>query len=286
MKKFLLPLLHFFSTTAGHALGTFLLGIFLTWLKAARDQQEFLNYAFNWRELISPFVVATLASVVVVIVTKYVREHQKWKRDRATLKKLGVYLFSSHTTDEEKRKDWSLVSNDLGTAGTKSPLWILGATGKGTFGNATSPLCETLRAYAQPIRVLLIRPYSTGFDRRVRELNVNAGEYASDVHDAIDFCVDLKRRRNKDIEVKVYSELAIWKMMITSSQLWLQHYGPKRHVDDMPMYCFEFLENEASLYDALKSVFLKRWVSDGNPSIDLVTWNRSAANENYWTVLT
>lgn len=276
---------HFFQGWLGHATGTAVLGLLFTWGKSLKDDVKFGALLLNWRELISPLVVAVLVVLVITLVIKYVKTSRLLHSNQGTLKKLGVRLFSSHLTDEEKKSDWIQTAADLSGSNLLSPLWMLGATGKETFGSSTAPLCDVLRNYRQPVRILLLRPYSKGFDRRVSDLNTNSENYAAEILDAIDFCVELKKRYQVDIELRVYSEIAIWKMIITSTQLWLQYYAPKKHVDDTPLYCFESVHQDMGLYSALKSVFQKRWVLDQNPKINLDNWQRSSTSREFWDQL-
>lgn len=277
--------MHFFGTTIGHAIGTLTLGLILTWFKSVRDKISFLEVLLNWREIISPITISVLIFLLFALAIKYVKINSQYKANLETLQHLGVKLFSLHSTTEEKREDWEMAKGHLAVSSKESPLWILGATGKETFGSSQAPLCDAIRKYEQPIRVLLLRPYSKGFERRITELNVNSANYEEEILDAIDFCAELKRRHSKDIEIKVYSEIAIWKMILTSKELWLQYYPPTRHVDDSPIYCFEFKGDPLGLYSAFKSVFSKRWMLDQNPMLDLVNWNRAKVDKAYWQSL-
>jgi hypothetical protein len=280
--KFIHWLVHFFGTVIGHVIGTVILGLILTYIKSLRDNVQVSDLLSNGRELISPFVVAVLLVLVIALVVKYLKTKRLWNADRETLIKLGVRLFSNHFEPEERKLDWQNIASDLTATNKTTSLWLLGATGRETFGHSTAHLCDVMRTYKSSVRVLLLRPYSKGFDRRVLELSHNANDYISEILDAIDFCADLKKNYGIDIELKVYSEVAIWKMIITSTQLWLQYYAPKIHVDKTPLYCFESMQEDMGLYSALKSVFQKRWNLDGNPQINLDTWLRSGADENYW----
>ena len=184
MKKFLHWLSHFLQGWLGHATATAGLSLFFTWAKSSRDNVKFGELILNWKEIVSPVVVAVLAVLVVALVVKYVKANRAFKGSRETLKMLGVRLFSNHSTPEEKNSDWDQMKSDLNSTSSSSVLWLLGATGKDTFGSPSAPLCEVLRAYKQPVRILLLRPYSKGFDKRVVELNVNAQTYTDQIMDA------------------------------------------------------------------------------------------------------
>lgn len=121
-----------------------------------------------------------------------------------------------------------------------------------------------------------MHPNSQAFDRRIIELNHNAENYYEQILDSIEYCKDLKTRYEKDIEVRLYRQVVIWKMFITNHTLWLQHYRDGFHVDQMPMYCFEPVkEHRPSLYDGFKTVFEKRWRFDEPYEVSLKTWKRA-----------
>lgn len=281
MKPILRAFTDFLGTAIGNAIGTVALGLFFALAKSYKDGIEFLSIFADWRLLVSPFLVAALTVVVVLLAVKAVRLQRGRKADRDTLSQLGVRLFSKHETPEEKQADWSQMASDL-KEDINSSIWILGSTGKETFGGPNSPLGAVLRGHKNALRVILLRPFSKGFERRYKEVQQDEGSFLEETLDAIDFCSELKRKYKVDIELKVCSEVAIWKMVVTSRQLWLQYYAPGVHVEDTPLYCFESLQGDKGLYAALKSVFHKRWTLDNNPKIDLDRWRRSDAVREWW----
>jgi hypothetical protein len=276
---------HFASATLGHTLGVMVLGSLGVWYKSFRDGVSFSSYLGSPKELVSPAIIAVL---VVSLVFQFVKRAKLAKLNKShndTLQMLGVRLVSRHHTVEEKSLDWSLIVDSFQKSSNNSELWILGANGVETFSASTSPLCNLLRTYNKPIRVLLLKPYSKGFNKRTSEINANAQKYADEIIDSIDFCAQLKTTHGRDIELKLYSEIAIWKMLRISSEVWLQNYAPNKPVEDMPLYCFRSLEADGNLYDAFVSVFSKRWLMDGNPQIDLSKWKRSMGTKKYWSSL-
>lgn len=263
-------LTHFFGTTLGHAVGTFVLGSVFIGLKALRDQLSIPELWRDWRELISPFIIAMLIMMLLGLLRKYLNA-------RHVLQSFGVRVFSKHGEDE-KDKDWDMVRADLLLASTaKSELSILGATGVETFASAECPLGNVLRKYDGPIRVLLIAPESFAFHKRVEDIETNAAVYADEIEDAIEFCCALKKRRGRNIELRLYEDIATWKMLLTNKQVWLQHYKKGVEVDDMPMYCFIPLEGEPNLHEAFESEFDRRWALNEGRKVDLDTWKRSAS---------
>lgn len=276
---------HIASLTLEHGLVVVILGAIGVLIKSIRDGVSFREYLSNPKELVSPAIIAVLLLALISQFYKRAQLAKLNKNHNETLELLGVRLVSRHHTLEEKALDWGLIVDSFSKSSNSSELWILGANGKETFSSSASPLCDLLKTYNKPIRVLLLKPYSKGFLKRTSEINANEQKYAEEIIDSIDFCAQLKTTHGKDIELKLYSEHAIWKMLRISSEVWLQNYAPKKPVEDMPLYCFRSLKDDGNLYDAFVSIFSKRWLSDGNPQIDLNKWKRSMATKKYWASL-
>lgn len=288
MRKIINSIVHFLGTTLGHTLGTTVFAFLLLWFKTVRDNVSFVTYFTSAKEWFSPLFSAVLFSMVLWLFVKLARITKQKESLESTLDVLGVKLVSEHLTESDKDLDWQLMQTSIKSTSNLSDLWILGATGKETFSKSNAPLCAVVKDYRKPIRVLLIRPYSKGFIRRTRDLGVNHDLYIDEILDSIDFCSDLKIKHGRDIELKVYSEFAIWKMLRTTDELWLQYYAPRIHVEDTPLYCFSAKKaelSEKSLYDAFASIFMKKWTEDHNSQIDLSTWKRNAADKSFWDSL-
>ena len=261
---------------SGHVVAASVVLIIFTALKALRDDNTFSYYLSNWRELVSPALVTLL---VMTVVSLYMMVH----RQKKTLSSFGVRLFSKHDGAEAKGRDWSLMKKDLVSASAeKSALWVLGATGKETFSGSASPLFDSLRAYEGDIKILLIQPMSFAFNSRCRGLRMSHDGYLEEILDSIDYCRDLLKR-GRSVELKLYHTLPIWKMLMMSRVLWVQYYKENMHVDDTPMYCFEFRGDGATLFDGFRSVFQKRWNLDDSKLVDLSRFVRSSWEETCLT---
>ncbi len=237
-------------------------------LKAAKDDTD-LSYIWQHpKELVSPALITVLAMTVISLLAVVLRQ-------KHTLAQFGVRLFSKHDSKDSKKKDWSMLRSDLTDASNeKSPLWLLGATGKETFSGAASPLYDEVRNYEGEIKVLLIRPESFAFKSRCRNLKVSADTYLEEILDSIDYCKDLAVK-GKSITVKLYDQHPIWKMVMTTRVLWVQYYKHNTHVDNTPMYSFEYRKEGSSLFDGFRTVFTKRWSHDNSLPIDLEKFVRS-----------
>ena len=205
-----------------HVLGYFLhyiavlsIGLIVVYVKAIRDDEKFTTYLNSAREWITPLAIAFLAVALFGLLIFAVRQNGELKQLRSHLAGFGVRVFSPHDSNEVRKHDWSQICNDLVFASrNQSPLWILCANGHRTFGHREAPLCAALRNYDGVINILLLKPGSEGFNRRVKNLKIDADEYRSEILDSINFCKEL-RKDGKSINVRLYHDLPIWKMIFT-----------------------------------------------------------------------
>ena len=269
LKKMLHWLWHNAVSFVSHSFAAFVLMIFLTAMKAVKEDTTFMKVLENWRELISPAVITILISMIIGLVLSNIRQ-------RNTLASFGVRLFSHHDLPETKKRDWAAICADIKSANQSHvPLLMLGATGKETFAAPTSPLFEILKTYKGDIKILLVRPRSRAFELRCKSLEMSSEAYLEQILDSIGYCKELVDKHARTVEVRLYDQIPIWKMMIMSGTIWVQHYKSKEHVDNTPMYCFQFKGENSTLFDGFKSVFDKRWKLDGSKNIDLATFVRA-----------
>jgi hypothetical protein len=189
---------------------------------------------------------------------------------------VGLMSFRPH--NNEKEKDWTSYVDLLnGTSDTQ--LSILGAAGYETFTSENAPLHDYINQTNAEIRILLLNPKSKFFKNRCSNVGVNEAKYAGWIYDSIEFCKRLKIEKNKTIELRLYDDYPIWKMVFSPEYMWLQHYKKDKHVKEMHVYFFQTGSSKSgrtSLYYPLTSVFRRRWENGSN--VDLETWNRPQSN--------
>jgi len=111
------------------------------------------------------------------------------------------------------------------------------------------------------VYILLLKPKSRGFEKRVTDLAKNENRYKEEIRDSITYCRDLVDTHKKSIEVKLYEDEPIWKMIFSDRYLWLQYYDPADDVDKTPVYTLQTRDSStaSSLYYPLVRVFQRRW---------------------------
>lgn len=251
-----------------HVIVTAIVVAAITFFKAEFKGLDYSALLASAREVLSPVLIAVLLSGYVYQLRRRAILQQEVRSKDETLRQLGMALVSRHATQEEKDRDWDWLKSGL-KADETSKLSIMGATGLETFAESDAPLNKTLKEHLGSIRVLLLLPYSKGFNKRVKELGVNEQAYCEEILESLDKLKRLQTKYEKNIEVKLYSEITVWKMIWTPSLLWLQSYAPKEHVNNMPVYGLKNSNDKKSLYATFCAIYEKRWSLDGNPEIKL-----------------
>lgn len=225
------------------------------------DPAQFSGYASAhplrlFASLVVLLGVGALFKIWAVIRPVLLREKQYAKM----LEGIGLREFSDHGTEAKRSHDWGRCVAEI--EGTKpSRLCILGATGWETFGSSQSPLHGLVKDFQGTVSILLLKPGSDGFKRRTKALNKNEANYRQEIEDSVQYCRKLKDEYGKSIEVRLYEDDPIWKMIFSDRYLWLQYYDPSDDVDNTPVYTLQTRAQatDSSLYYPLVKVFLRRW---------------------------
>jgi hypothetical protein len=224
-------------------------------------------------------IISTLPIVAFVLVKKalelyadYGKRILRISQLETLISKVGIRSFSHHDNSDEKNTDWNQCKQDLSDP-TANQLNILGAAGYETFSSSDSPLHDFVSDFSGDLRVLLLDPNSEAFKQRCANTKTREDQYKDWIYKSIEFCQKLKIDNNRSVEVRLYSDYPIWKIIFTPEYMWLQWYQNK-NVDDTQVYCFQTTKDKhkTSLYYPLSSVFRRRWES--GIRIDLNTWER------------
>lgn len=213
---------------------------------------------FGFLILISLIFFLFLGSVSkYALTTKREKEHF-----RHLIEAYGIKGFFPYSDKNKRQQDWSNLVKYLETSSPQN-LNILALNGWDTFGCETAPLHNFLKNYQGELRILLIDPDCEESELRRSGLNLPNEKFKQDYQKTKRFCEDLKAN-NVDIELKLYQQKPIWKMITTESYMWLQHYDKFTHVDENPVYELYKDKNKTSLFFPLFEVFRKRWNHDNN----------------------
>jgi hypothetical protein len=227
---------------------------------------------YPFRFLFVALIVSVASTLSIKIVRKLWRQSVDLRLMKRLISNFGIESFWEQAPRADQEKAWEYCRDSI--AAHPSDLRIMGASGWRTFGAPNSPLHETVNNYPGAIHVLLMDPENPHLLERANSLDARIDSYVTEIGQSINYLKTLKRNGNRDITLKLYKQPPIWKMIVTGSFLWLQHYKQGQHVHDMPVYGFAS-STQDSLYHPLLEVFMKRWGRDGEQTryIDLDSWD-------------
>ena len=147
---------------------------------------------------------------------------------------------------------------------------VIGSSGYSSFVDQVGDLSSVLDT-CLGAKILLVNPYSTAVTARIEaidhpEYTVNA--FRDEVRQSIAL---LKRLRamGKAINLKLYADPPLVKMLILGDYLWLQHYHADLDVRTMPEYVLRHNRQNHGLYSLYAHYFAQQWQSVEIPEYDL-----------------
>ncbi|MGH7256319.1 MAG: hypothetical protein ACREI3_11135 [Nitrospirales bacterium] len=164
--------------------------------------------------------------------------------------------------------------------GLARTVMIIGSTGHKSMVDPQGDLHAVLKTCLEA-KILLLNPFSDGARRRARTLDhleMTPESLGAQVRLTIDFLRTLKVRQ-KNIRLKLYSEVPHVKLTILGEHIWLQHYHSNLDVQAMPEYLFSHNQRHQGLYTLFYEYFVARWENPEVPEYDLETdelvyWDR------------
>lgn len=211
---------------------------------------------------------------ITVTVLLIVRGISSWGKNIFSIyKNLGVFYFKPNESAKDQTNNKAFLQDQCKKA---KDVLIIGATGYRTFARAddedTAPLRDVFtKDVTGDIKILLLCPRATGTINRANALGVPIDTYYEEIRRSIEFLSEL-RGMGKNVALKFYTQIPIWKMIILDNFLWLQYYHPNTHVHRMPVYGISRASNNReSLFEPLYNVFLKKWRHDDSPVYDFDT---------------
>lgn len=247
----------------------------LSWVLYIQTHPARISVAAMAIALFSPAIKVLISSlgkrVVGLFSHREIEEREELSEADQLVRAVGISGFYSHATKAEKKRDWKACVEKIKSHRAKD-LRIMGATGWNTFGAPESPLYKLLEQFNGEIKVLLMTPDPAlpALIQRAKETQQNPAGYASEITRSVERLKAL-RGRGKNISLKFYTQMPVWKMLISNDYMWLQHYRSSKNVEETPVYVFFSDGDEGtSLFHALYSVWLKRWEFDQNAPYDLM----------------
>ncbi|MDP1667014.1 MAG: hypothetical protein Q8L79_18065 [Methylobacter sp.] len=222
----------------------------------------------------SIIVIAIIFFIILGHVSKYAitskRENEKLK---GLIEAYGIKGFFPYIDEPIRRNEWDTLLKYLKLSQPQN-LNILALNGWDTFGSESAPLHDFLMNYKGELRILLIDPECKESELRRSGLQLPENKFKTDYEKTKAFC-DALKANNVNVELKLYDQKPIWKMITTESYMWLQHYDKFTHVNKNPVYEIYKDKNKTSLFFPLIEVFIKRWKHDNNKIVKLGSNNQN-----------
>jgi len=177
------------------------------------------------------------------------------KRELAALSThagLNIYL-KNFGEDDEREIQKSLIDSLSGVRTIK----ILAATGFNTFGDQKSFLYEAVEKCPGLVSIIMLSPHEENEAslQRSKALSVYNDDYRREIINTITVLKEL-RSKGKNIELRFYNHLPLWKLYVTDDEAWVQHYNPNAHVSTTPIYGFKKNnKGQCNFYDFFSDVF-------------------------------
>lgn len=245
----------------------YIFGPFFPWLSAL-----FLHHLPFLKNFSRLSIGIDVAIILLIIFVAY-RFYMIGKERLQLLNSSGLFYFGKNVSYTDRLKNEKLLLENIKNSRT---IQIIGATGYNTFArddaHGKAILRDALEKAEGEIKILLMHPDERFTKMRAQCLSVPYDTYRNEFLNSLRFLKELKNK-GKNINLKLYSQKPIWKMIILDNFLWLQYYHSHTHVEKMPVYGISnsSMRGEYNLFSPLYAVFEKKWLHDGNPTFDFNT---------------
>ncbi len=156
--------------------------------------------------------------------------------------------------------------------GSGRTIMVMGSSGSSTFGDQVGDLSSVLDK-CLGAKILLVNPYSPEASQRIRAIDhpdYTLTTFREEVRQSIALLKRLKAM-GKAVQLKLYADPPLMKMVILGDYLWLQHYHADLDVAVMPEYVLRRNRKDYGLYTLYAHYFEQRWQSAEIPEYDLDT---------------
>jgi hypothetical protein len=229
--------------------------------------QNFLNYWSRIQNDKSVLIAIEIAVALLLIVTfNYVGRAIRDRKLAEMATGAGLVRFFPVRGRMTQRSIRKLKEKQ----GIARNVMFLGSTGFRTFADPAGDLHTVLQNCLEA-KVMLMNPYSEAAKARASAIQHppdQAESIIEQVRQSIDFLKRLKRAQ-KNIKLKLYSDIPHIKLAILGDYIWMQHYHATLDVRTMPQYLVKHSQNNHGLYSVFYQYFVEKWESPEIPEYDL-----------------
>ena len=218
---------------------------------------------FNWwprirddtRKLI--YVEIGLAAILVLIVN-FVKLTWNYRK-RARMSEIASLVYARNNDDWLSRR---VKDTRVKKLPWKRDLTILAVTGRKTFAAPDSAL-RSIIADCHELRVMLIHPYGTAakaYAAAHTDSRATLEEIRREIASSIAVLRSL-RGPGKNIALKFYDELPLWKLVFIGEHVWVRCSHEGRAAGEVPEYVFALHRERPSrgFFSTFYAHFLNRW---------------------------
>ncbi|WP_447980136.1 hypothetical protein [Candidatus Nitrospira bockiana] len=216
----------------------------------------------------SLIAVELTVAILLIVSLNYIHRGIRDRRLSRVAIGAGLVSFFPRRAREAQRHIKQLKEEH----GTGRTIMVIGSSGSSTFVDQVGSLSSVLDKCVGA-KILLVNPY--GQEASARILAIGHPEYTlaafrDEVRQSIGLLKRLKAM-GKAVQLKLYSDPPLIKMVILGDYLWLQHYHADLDVQTMPEYVFRHNRKLHGLYTLYSHYFVQRWQSAEIPEYDLET---------------
>jgi hypothetical protein len=231
--------------------------------------RKVLTYWFTIRnnELFTISIEMAIA-MLLIFFFNYVSRNWKNKKLSKNAKAAGLVLTTMTKGFFAKRRIRKLKEKQ----GSARDIMIIGSTGFRTFVDPKGEMYQVVQN-CREAKIMLLNPYSEGASARAKSIlnpGVTPEQFREQIKKTFHFLKGLKAVQ-KNIRLKLYSDMPLLKLSILGDYIWVQHYHSGLDIQRMPKYVFKHDQDHESLYEPFYQYFLARWGNPDIPEYDLNT---------------
>ncbi len=252
----------------------------LPWALNFVAKKVLIYWAMIGNEKLFVACIELLSAILLTLLFKALRRSWKDRRLSNMAKEAGLVLVEPEKGFFSRRRIKHLKEKQ----GFAKDVMLIGSTGYRTFVDPDGDLHQVIRN-CRKTRILLLNPFSEGAEERAKSIldpNVTVATFREQIKKSIIFLKDLKDI-NKEVELKLYPDPPLLKVVILDDYVWIQHYHAGLDVQAMPECVFKQDQNLGSLYTPFYRYFMIRWNSPAAPEYDLesdeLVYRDGAGNE-------
>jgi hypothetical protein len=232
----------------------------------ARNLLSYWTYIEN--EKTSLVLLEIFTAVTLIISFNYFR--QGWEARKLSRLAINAGLVPQSSF---RGLPWWRSTNKLKMAQRGAgDIMIIGSTGLQTFAAPDGELHHAVRN-CRKAKIMLLNPLGKGAIARamsIPDMQITPEVIRDQIMKSIQFLKELKAGQ-KNIRLKLYSDIPLLKLSILGNYAFLRHYHTGLNIRKMPEFVFSSDSIHGGLYLLLYRYFLSRWNDPEIPEYDLDT---------------